>query len=85
MSKLERLVIGGVINLILMVVFVVLVWRTKTVRPTTVSNIPPLPTINLDLLKPKFTDQLNELEVNGNLPVTVADAETHGEGRNPFE
>lgn len=85
MTKFERVVIGLVVNLILVAILAVLLWRTRTVAPTTANNIPPLPTINLDLLKPKFTDRLKELEVNGNLPVTVSDDETHGEGRNPFE
>lgn len=84
MTKLERLIIGVVINLILIAIFAVLLWRTQ-VESVPTSNQLALPPISLDLLKPTFTDRLKELEVNGSLPVTVVEDETQGEGRNPFE
>lgn len=85
MTKTERILVGVVIISLLVGVFGVLAWRNLQPPQASVEPIEPGQSIDPDLLKPSFIDELRSLEISGNLPTTVGPDETHGEGRNPFE
>lgn len=94
MNRIERLIVGIIVLLVLAGVYGVLAFRatrSKTPQEDTAPQASPqtqvLPAeIKAELLQSAFIDRLRTLEVNGNLPVEVTEGETYkGQERNPFD